>query len=234
MRNKLKYIYIILACFTLASTTIGATYAYWTASTTSTSNAIQAESTIYSISMEIKPLYTGFSFIPMNDTDALKAIKNQCKDKYNRGACTAYTIRVFGYQEDLDYISGTMDIATENMKNLSYMTLEEKEEYQEENCVKIENKNYCIAKEATPMGEGSNLSIGESYNVYGLNEKNLLLVIWLTNLNENQNITDIGNFNATVTILAGNGGKIKGTIASAIKIDDEPETQTTPDNNQNP
>ena len=66
------------------------------------------------------------------------------------------------------------------------------------------------------------MSIGDAYNVYGLTEKNLLLVIWLSNLNERQNEKDIGNYNATITVFAGNGGEITGTIANAVKIDQEP------------
>ena len=39
----------------------------------------------------------------MNDGDAIKALRNQCKDKYGRGACSAYTIRVFGYSDQCKY-----------------------------------------------------------------------------------------------------------------------------------
>ena len=218
MNKKIKIIYATFACFILSIMTISATYAYWTASVSSASSSLNTESTTYSISMELNPLYSDFSIIPMNDRDALKAIKNQCKDKYDRGACSAYTIRVFGYREELDHISGFMDIKTDNMENISYMVLEEKDEYQENSCVTIEEKNYCISKSATPMGEGKELSIGDSYDVYGKNEKNLLLVIWLTNLQTNQNDTDIGSYNITVTIQAGNGGEIKGTIANSVQV----------------
>ena len=48
--------------------------------------------------------------------------------------------------------------------------------------------------------------------------------MWLTNLNESQNEFDIGSYQATVTIQAGNGGEVKGTIASAVKLDTTPES----------
>ena len=233
MKKKFSILYAVFACLILATTTIGTTYAYWVATTQSGSNNIKTASKTYSISMEITPLpqYTGFSFIPMNDEDVLKALKHECKDKYDRGACSAYKIRVYGYATDLKYITGTMDITTNNMENLSYMILEETETYDEDNCVEIDTKYYCISKEATHMGDGKNLSFGKSYDVDGLSEKNLLLTFWLTNLNENQNLKDIGDFNATVTISAGDGGKIKGTIASAMQID---LNSTEPiDNNDN-
>ena len=232
MKKKAGILYAIFTCFILAISTIGATYAFWTATAQSGSGAVKTKSASYSISMNIIPKYADFSFIPMNDEDALKGLKNECKDKYNRGACSAYIIRVHGYSPDLKFISGKMDIETENMKNLSYMVLEESDEKDEEKCFSIDETNYCLSVETTPMGEGKNLPLGSSYNVENKLEKKLLLVIWLTNLNENQNLTDIGNFNATVTVSAGDGGEIKGTIASAVQIDLTPEDPEP--NPQNP
>lgn len=232
MKKKLPMIYAIIGCFLLSISTLGATYAYYAGTAKSEENAIKTGSQSYSISMDIDALeeYTGFSLIPMDNENSMKALNNKCRDKYNRGACNAYTIRVYGYNPELDFISGYMDIETNNMQNISYMFLEEKEEFTEENCININEKNYCISKSITSMGTGEHLPIGDdNYSVQGLEEKNLLLVIWLTNLNERQNEYDIGSFNATVTIQAGNGGEIKGAINSAIKIDlDQTEPQDNP------
>ena len=170
----------------------------------------------------------------MDDGDVFKALRNECKDKYNRGACSAYILRIYDYDEGQQYISGKMDITTENMENLSYMVLEETNEFNNETCITIDQKNYCTSVQTTPMGEGTDLSLGSAYNVEGLTEKNLLLVIWLTNLNESQNLTDIGSYNATITVSAGNGGEIKGTIANAVQLNPDPNPEPEepePDNN---
>ena len=131
--NKPKTIYLFIILLTVIVSITGATYAYWTASANSVNNAVQTSSTIYSISMEITQLYSGFSFIPMNDDDALKALKNECKDKYDRGACAAYKIRVYDYNEDLNFISGFMNINTKNMENISYMMYRISDELDEDN-----------------------------------------------------------------------------------------------------
>lgn len=224
--KKINGIYLIIACFAISIMTIGATYAYLTATTASSDEDIKTNSTSYNISMDITPIYEGFTIIPMNDNDAPKAIINKCKDKYGRGACFAYNIRVYGYREDLSHISGYMDITTNNMQNLSYMVFEESS-LNEEGCVEVEENNYCTSKTQTAMNDGIHLSLGDSYQVFGKQETNLLLVIWLSNLNENQNNIDIGSFNASVTIQAGNGGEITGTIASAIQ-QQEPEEPEEP------
>ena len=120
------------------------------------------------------------------------------------------------------------------MENISYMVLEEQNNSQEDSCVIIDERNYCVSKEATSMGDGSKLSIGDSYDVSGVSEKNLLLVFWLSNLNINQNSIDVGTYNATVTILAGNGGEIKGTIANAVQINQGDSQEPSTDNTDTP
>lgn len=236
-----KFIYLIVVILTTIVAITGATYAYWTATARSTSNAVQTHSTIYSISMDITPLYNNFSLIPMNDEFALKGLKNQCKDKYARGACLAYKIRVYGYNETLNFISGIMDINTNGMENLSYMMYRINDEYQEESCATIQGKNYCIVKEPEHMNDGIGLSLGDKYDVTGITETEFILLIWLKNLNVSQNDTDIGDFNAIITMQAGNGGEIKGSISSVIQSTPEqnpddnttldPEPVTPPENN---
>ena len=224
-----KITYLIIVILTTIVAITGATFAYWTASANSTQNAVKTHSTIYSISMDITHLYQGFSLIPMNDEYALKGLNNKCKDKYDRGACLAYKIRVYGYNENLNFISGFMDINTVGMENLSYMMYRISDEYNEDSCITIEEKYYCIVKEATHMKDGVGLSLGDSYDVTGTSETEFILQIWLTNLNTNQNDTDIGEFNAVVTMQAGNGGEIKGSISSVIQS----ETDTTLDEETN-
>lgn len=221
--KEFKILYGVLAVAVLAMTTIGATYAYWTATTSSLNEAVQTGSTIYSISMDITPLYNDFSFIPMNDADALKALRKGCKDKYDRGACSAYTIRVYDYNADLDYISGFMNVTTNNMTNLSYMMLRLSDVYDEEKCVMVGEESYCISQNATQIQPIEDLTLGDAYDVLGMSETKFILMIWLTNLNQSQNDIDIGSFNASVTFQAGNGGEIKGSIASVIQIEDGEE-----------
>ena len=234
MKGNKRFIYMFLMIVVASIMTIGSTYAYWTATTKSEMGAVNTKSTTYSISMSVNGLFEGFSVIPMNDEDALKALSNGCYDKYGRGACSAYTIDVYDYSEDLDYISGYMDLTTNNMQNLSYMMFRLSDEYNEENCVKIEKEkypeatseedkeyeNYCVVKSATPMGDGKELSLGDSYDVYGMESIRFILLIWLSNLKESQNNIDIGSFNAVITMQAGNGGKIRGSISSVLIVDD--------------
>ena len=221
MKREFGLLYVVLMIMVLSITTIGATYAYWTATTASNNNDIKTESTIYSISMDINPLYHDFSVIPMNDEDALKALKNKCKDKYDRGACSAYNIHVYDYDVNLGFVSGFMNVSTNNMQNLSYMMLKESDTYDEDTCVIIDDTEdiYCVAKEASSVEIDTDLSLGDTYDVVGTESIDFILLMWLSNLNVSQNETDIGTFEAIVTMQAGSGGEIKGSISSALIID---------------
>lgn len=231
--TKLQTFYLVVLIVTVFLIGTGTTYAYWTATTNSADKAVVAESTIYSISMDVSPVYHDFSFIPMNDDDAIKALKNQCKDKFGRGACAAYNIRVFGYDANLGFISGYMDITTNNMSNLSYMMYRESDTYDEDVCVKIDEVNFCKVLDPVHMGEGKALTLGDKYDIVGTTETQFILLIWLSNLDISQNDIDIGSFNAVVTMQSGNGGEIKGVISSAVKVEDEEKTDDIPEN-ENP
>ena len=228
MKSKFRLLYVVFMIMIIAVTSIGATYAYWAATASSSENSVQTGSTINSISMGITPLYNGFSIIPMRDEDALKGLTNKCKDKYDRGACSAYIIDVYGYDKNVNYISGYMDITTNNMQNISYMVLRSSELYDENNCISIEktsggidsvSENFCVVVDATPMGEGLNLSLGDRYDVSDTDSTRFILLMWLSNLNYSQNEIDIGTFNAVITMQIGSGGQVKGSIDDVIKVD---------------
>lgn len=215
MKKNFKYTYILILISVVIISSIGATYAYFATSSGSKKADITTSSEGYNISMKITPVYDGFSTIPLDDENVIKAINNKCKDKYNRGACSVYSIKIDGYDENLDFISGIMNTTTNNIENLSYMVLEEKDNTQEQNCVVINDKSYCISKEATRIIVNTDLSLGDKYDVTGTTEKNFLLVIWLSNIEMNQNENDIGTFQASITFSMGNGGQIKGTIVAS-------------------
>ena len=215
----IKYIYTIIIIFMMIVCVIGSTYAYLSSSAIS-NNDIVTSSSNYNVSLRITPIYSDFSLIPMDDDDAMKALKNQCKDKYNRGACNLYSINVYGYAPSITAISGKINTNLSNIVNLSYMVLEEVnyDINDNDNCITISTKNYCIVKEATMFINNTDMSLGDNYSVIDFESKNLLLAIWLTNLNEDQNSFDIGNYSSTVTILlGGDGGQISGSINGTLE-----------------
>ena len=219
-KSNFKYIKVVLLVVILVVCIIGATYAYFL-STTIGSSDINASSVNYSVNMNITPIYNDFSLIPMDDSDVFKAIGNQCKDKEDRGACNLYGISVSGYDESVEAISGTINTSLNNIQNLSYMVLE-KVSYNIEgnsNCLVFNENNYCISKEATLVVTDTDMSLGDSsYDVSLLDSKDLLLAIWLTNIDSSQNSFDIGTYSSIVTIYLGDDiAHISGSISGTLK-----------------
>lgn len=216
MKKKFKYGYILILIMVLVISSMGATYAYFAASVSS-ANVVGTGSKAYNMSMELNSLYDGFTVIPMDDEYVIKALNNECHDKYDRGVCLAYTVKLSGYDEALGYVSGIMNVDTNDIQNLSYVTLvETTSDINDENCVTIDDTSYCKAINIGRVIPQQDVSLGDRYDIVGTSEKKLLLVIWLSNLDNNQNDTDIGSFTADVTFSMGSGGEIKGTIIATM------------------
>lgn len=225
--KKYKIYYMLLAFFVLIISTIGVTYAYFTAKTSSEEKNVNTAAASYTISLKIRPLYpekedmSSFSLIPMNMADDFKAVKNKCFDKYGHGVCYAYIITGYNFPSSINSFTGFMEVSTNNMENISYMIMDTKEEFDEENCIKINEENYCKEYENNAILDGiSPFSDATSFKLLeNKTEKNIMLVVWLENLNEKQNEFDIGTFNSKITIDAGNGGRIQGSISFDVNTD---------------
>lgn len=207
-KNEKVYSFILIV--TLIIMTFGSTYAYFAASSTSNNNQITSGSGNYSISLSVMPKFHGYKLIPLKDELTDKALQNNCKDKNNSGACYVYTIRVYDYDENTDFISLTMNIKTEDISNLSYMAFDE-----DNNPValyKDENENDVYKNKITSNEE---MSLGD-YEVRGKSEYISTVMIWLSDTGVSQNKTDLGTFTGNITVSAGKGGKITGKISSAI------------------
>ena len=217
--SNFKHFYLVFVIFLLIVCTIGSTYAYLT-STVRGDNDVDTSSKGYNVSMLITPVYNGFSLIPMDNSLVIKALNNKCKDKFNRGVCNAYNINVFGYDSSVSKISGTIKTSLENIQNLSYMVFERVSGDISGNndCVSIDSVNYCMIRGATLIVNDIDMSLGDNIDVFGLDNKDILLVIWLSNLNISQNSFDIGNYNSLITMYLGsNGGQVSGSIGGSLQ-----------------
>ena len=118
-------------------------------------------------------------------------------------------------------ISGTINTTLNNIQNLSYMVLE-KVSYNIEgnsNCVVVNEDNYCISKTAELIVNNTDMELGDSsYDVSLLDSKDLLLAIWLTNLDASQNEFDIGSYSSVVSVYIGDDiAHISGSISGTLK-----------------
>lgn len=191
----------ILSTFILL---IGATFSYFSTRNMSKMNALAVEAGKVRLGLGVSPLYTGYKLIPTNDSDIMTAYNQQCLDDYGYGACLAYEFEVYNFNLKQDVI-GKIDFNVEGIENLSYMVLDE---------------NDTIYLDKTSVGKGitKDLPLGEHFILEDATElnsksKKFKLIIWLTNLEQDQNETDAGGqFSATITFSSVYGGKLTATI----------------------
>ncbi len=214
--NKKKMIYTILICINIVILSIGSTYAYISASVSSKKDDIQTSSGNFSINLDITPIapLNNNTMIPMKDDLSEKAYygynNNSCIDKNGATVCYLYEIRVYDYNKNQEFVSASLNIETSNITNLSFRIFDE------------EGNNIIITKdEENPyikkIESGIDTEIGSGFDVKNKEELRLKLMIWLTDTGISQNDTDIGTFSGSVTVYAGQGGKVTGKISSIIE-----------------
>jgi len=201
----------VVSILTLVVMCIGSTFAYFT---TSIIGEVDENVTVSSIevvmNLKLQPLFNSYALLPTNDEDIHKAYKNECLDNYGNGACLAYeiTLENLGYeQEGIATFSATSEYIT----NLKYMIVTEND---------LEG-NYEVLKPATPaMGATAEEQIkdGISVSLGRDDSKKIIIVIWLSNLDEPQDEEQGASFEGQVSFTATSGAKITGTMVENVII----------------
>lgn len=197
--NKFLLITSILSIVILL---IGSTFSYFTASSNSEKDALSVSAADVRLGLSVSPRFVNHKLIPTNDKDIMVAYKQECVDDFGFGACLAFDIEVSNYSKMQDVI-GSINFTVEKINNLSYLVLDE-------------NENIYLDK--TKVTGGTDLSLGTNFNLGNGTEsiptsKKFILIIWLTNLEESQELYDAGGkFSASVTYSSIYGGKLTGTI----------------------
>lgn len=218
--KKAKVFYTIIIILTFIVLSIGSTYAYFTATIATEDDFMETGSAQYSLKLSVMPKYPDpelgpYTLIPMkNELSELGYVgynEVPCIDKNNAVVCYAYEIIVSEYSQELEYLSGSINIKTSNIANLSYRLYDE-------NDIPLaigEDEDGDLIYYDTIISE-EEMTLGDSFYVKEQDQLVLTLMIWLSDTGEEQNETDIGTFNGNVTFYAGKGGQITGKISSII------------------
>lgn len=199
--NKFLFVTSVLSMLILL---MGTTFSYFTVSNRSKYDAVVVEANKIDLALSISPKYTGYKLIPTNDEDIMLAYESMCLDIYNNGACLAYELEISNFNTSQDII-GKIDFTVNKISNLSYMVLDENDDvYLDKTSVTGDNLS------AMPLGEHFVLGNADKNNP---TSKKFILLIWLTNLNEDQSDYDAGGtFSASVTYESVYGSKLTANV----------------------
>lgn len=210
--------YSVVSVLTFLIMGVGATFAYFNAIAQGEEMPISTSSIYVRMNLNILPLYNGKlfeetddglvikPFLPTNDDDIFKAFENKCLDYYGNGACLAYTVQIenIGMEQ-----SGHIIFNTESAEftNLKYLVLDNNNNY-EPLILPTLAVNNDINVEEDDLGTPIETAEGEAREV--------TLLIWLSNVNEQQDHEQGATFVGQVTYISNMGAKITGTISDTV------------------
>lgn len=199
-----KKIIIVVVIFSLILLSVVGTYAFFTAKVNSVENALTASTAKFTISLDINGIYTNVDLIPMADNLAVIGFENDCVDDNDFNVCQVYSIELennSGTGQD-ERLYGTINFNLRNVKNLSYMLLEE---------------DKSIYKNATSITSGVNLSLGDYVNLHDNESKLFYLIVWLSDSGDDQTHDDVnGRFDASITYTGVTGDDLSSMITGTI------------------
>lgn len=164
---------------------IGSTLAYFSFRTTSDKNVIDASSLKdSSVTISVSQVSGGGDLFPLKDDDIMKAYNRNCVDDNGNMACNKYAVTL-NNTGNSNYLDGKIKFNTSNnLVNLYFMMIDSKGKVYVPT-TKIENDKYYNIGKSLKMKENSDFSY--------------TLIVWLKNLDENQNSEMNGNYKGTIS-----------------------------------
>lgn len=164
---------------------IGSTLAYFSFRTTSDRNVIDASSLKDStVTISVSQVSGGGDLFPLKDDDIMKAYNRNCVDDNGNMACNKYAVTL-NNTGNSGYLDGKIKFNTSNnLVNLYFMMIDSKGSVYVPT-TKIENDKYYNIGKSLKMKENSDFSY--------------TLIVWLRNLDENQNSEMNGNYKGTIS-----------------------------------
>lgn len=190
-------IYTIIAIFTFLIMALGATFAYFSTGVNA-KDAISVGSIDIRMNLNIVPIYNGVYLVPTNDSDIDLAYQKECIDDIGNGACLAYKIEIKNIGDEQEILAN-FKIDNPELVNLKYKVLD----------AQNENINYKEATNATIIGT----PLADSFNLASGGKKEMILIIWLSNLTTKQDEEQGQTFKGTVSVNSSSGAKLTGTIS---------------------
>ena len=176
-------------------------------------NALAVDAGKVKLGLGVSPVYTGYAIIPLKDEYIDIAYNQKCKDDFDRGACLAYGLEVFNFEEATE-VEGIIDFHLNGIENLSYMVLDE-------------NDDVYVDITHISVSNSSGLSLGNPFTLEkgtssGDTSKKFTLLIWLTDNNQIQDETDADkSFSADVTYRTSVGGRLTARVDGKKSSDNE-------------
>lgn len=210
MDNKYnKLIIILLFVFGIIFTIIGATFAYFSASTNSGGNAINGTSYTFDMSLDVTSIRSG-DLVPTVDNliDTSLAGNYKCIDQRNYGLCSLYKLR-FTNNSTAETMVGYLKTSS-----TSYTTTNLRYRLYDENYNSVSDIG-TVGMTANTMNYFKSGANNVSVTIPANETKDYYLVIWLHDIGENQLEDQNKSYTGSITFTSQNGATVSSNFITS-------------------
>lgn len=177
--SKKNLYYGVLGILILLVMIIGSTFAYFSYRATSEKNTVNIKSDSGGVTVSVVQTSDSGYLFPLKDDDVMVAYKNRCIDKFNNLACNSYSITMQN-TGSVSYLAGEIEFQkTNNLVNLYYMVLDSKDN---------------VVVPMTKVSDNESFTMGDKIRLGSSSMDTYSLIIWLRNIDVNQNEEMAGSY----------------------------------------
>lgn len=199
--------YMIIAMLTLVVAIVGATFAYFSLQA-SDENTVKGNAAKVGLSLEVRKVSVDASgdLVPLDELLLEKAIKGDsatesqmCVDKNGNTVCQVYEVKVTNEGSAATAVNGTLTLTAETITNLKWQIMTDQN-------TPVTDSGQFKTTDDTEIAKNDTIEANPGTKSY-------YIMIWIDEIEEDQNDSDTGAFTGVVSFTSADGSGVTGTFS---------------------
>lgn len=199
--------YMIIAMLTLIVAIVGATFAYFSLQA-SDENTVKGNAARVGLSLEVRKVSVDATgdLVPLDELLLEKAIKGDsetgsqmCVDKNGNTVCQVYEVKVTNEGTAATAVNGTLTLTAETITNLKWQIMTDQD-------TPVTDSGQFKTTDDTEIAKNDTVEANPGTKSY-------YIMIWIDEIEEDQNDSDTGAFAGVVSFTSADGSGVTGTFS---------------------
>lgn len=199
--------YMIIAMLTLIVAIVGATFAYFSLQA-SDENTVKGNAAKVGLSLEVRKVSVDATgdLVPLDELLLEKAIKGDsetgsqmCVDKNGNTVCQVYEVKVTNEGTAATAVNGTLTLTAETITNLKWQIMTDQD-------TPVTDSGQFKTTDDTEIAKNDTVEANPGTKSY-------YIMIWIDEIEEDQNDSDTGAFTGVVSFTSADGSGVTGTFS---------------------
>jgi len=199
--------YMIIAMLTLIVAIVGATFAYFSLQA-SDENTVKGNAAKVGLSLEVRKVSVDATgdLVPLDELLLEKAIKGDsdtgsqmCVDKNWNTVCQVYEVKVTNEGTAATAVNGTLTLTAETITNLKWQIMTDQD-------TPVTDSGQFKTTDDTEIAKNDTVEANPGTKSY-------YIMIWIDEIEEDQNDSDTGAFTGVVSFTSADGSGVTGTFS---------------------